>query len=84
MIGALTQDANITVDLPIKKQLDQVNTVLIFLRTNIVTIIAFLVLLSAQLIYALMLADIETKTFEYGMLRALGMSKSNLAVTVFL
>ena len=84
MIGALTQDANITLSLPIKEQLDQVNTVLVFLRSNVVTIVAFLVILCAQLIYALLLADIETKTFEYGMLRALGMSKSNLALTVFL
>lgn len=84
MINALSQDANVTVNLPIKDQLDQVDTVQIFLRSNVVTIVAFLVILCAQLIYALMLADIEMKTFEYGMLRALGLSKSNLAVTVFL
>ena len=48
------------------------------------TIVVFLMILSAQLIYALMLADIEMKTFEYGMLRALGLSKKNLAFTIFL
>ena len=46
------------------------------------TIIAFLAILSTQLIYSLMLSDVEQKTFEFGMLRALGYNTIDLFVTI--
>jgi len=46
------------------------------------TIVAFLVILSAQLIYSLLLSDVEGKTFEFGMLRALGFSTKNIMVVI--
>ena len=43
-----------------------------------ITIIIFLGLLSAMLLYSLMLSDVDSKTYEYGMLRALGFRKKML------
>ena len=40
-----------------------------------ITIIIFLGILSAMLLYSLMLSDVDSKTYEYGMLRALGFRK---------
>lgn len=40
--------------------------------------ICFLAILSSQLLYSLMLSDVDQKTYEYGMLRALGFQSSHL------
>lgn len=53
-----------------------------FMNNNYILIIGFLTILSSLMIYGLMLSDIDTKTFEFGMLRALGFNKSNLAATI--
>lgn len=42
----------------------------------------FLGIISMQLIYSLMMSDIEDKTYEFGMLRALGFSKTNIIITI--
>ena len=41
-------------------------------------IIIFLAILSFVLIYSLMLSDVDSKTYEYGMLRALGFRSAHL------
>lgn len=46
-----------------------------YFNSNMVTIIIFLAILSTMLIYSLMLQDVTSKTYEYGMLRALGFKK---------
>ena len=50
----------------------------VFLSTSLSTIVFFLAILSIQLIYSLMLSDVEEKTYQYGMLRALGFRNKNL------
>ncbi|KAI9168390.1 hypothetical protein H9P43_007762 [Blastocladiella emersonii ATCC 22665] len=50
----------------------------IFMNEIFFTVIAVLSLLAVLLIYALLLADVEEKTFEYGMLRSLGMQQASL------
>ena len=47
-------------------------------------IVVFLAILCIQLIYSLMLSDVEGKTFEFGMLRALGFNTKNLMITIIL
>ena len=47
-----------------------------------VTIIIFLAILSTMLIYSLMLQDVNSKTYEYGMLRALGFKKLYLVEVI--
>jgi ABC-type antimicrobial peptide transport system permease subunit len=42
------------------------------------TVVFFLAILSIQLIYSLMIADVDEKTYQYGMLRALGFHKNGL------
>ena len=64
--------------------MEQVDTIAVFLDTNMLTLTAFLAILSAQLIYSLMLSDVEERTFEMGMLRALGFNTNNVLGTVFL
>jgi len=54
----------------------------VFMNTIMGTIVAFLGILGAQLIYSLMLSDVEDKTFQFGMLRALGFSTKNLVTTI--
>lgn len=43
-----------------------------FLDNMIATSIFLLVMLAVLLIYSLMISDVEEKTYEFGMLRALG------------
>lgn len=47
-----------------------------------VTIVIFLAILSTMLIYSLMLQDVNSKTYEYGMLRALGFKKLYLVEVI--
>lgn len=42
------------------------------------SVLTFLTLLSMLLIYSLMLGDVEEKTYEFGMLRALGLQHKTL------
>ena len=49
-----------------------------FLDSTLITIIVFLSMLSAMLLYSLMLSDVDSKTYEYGMLRSLGFKKTHL------
>ena len=44
----------------------------VFLVSSMSTVVFFLGILSIVLIYSLMLSDVDEKTYEYGMLRALG------------
>ena len=49
-----------------------------FLDGILMTIIIFLGVLSGMLLYSLMLSDVDAKTYQYGMLRALGFKKRML------
>ena len=51
-----------------------------FLESIFYTSLALLALLSILLIYSLMLSDVEEKTYEFGMLRALGFNHKALIV----
>jgi len=59
-----------------------VEFITIFTNSNMLAIVAFLAILCTQLIYSLMLSDVEEKTYEFGMLRALGFSTKNVAITI--
>ena len=45
-------------------------------------VIFFLGILAAQLIYSLMLTDVDSKTYEFGMLRALGFNTNNIFMLI--
>jgi ABC-type antimicrobial peptide transport system permease subunit len=75
-------DSNVTISLPLKVSLEGAEFITIFLNTILGTIIAFLGILSVQLIYSLMLSDVDEKTYEFGMLRALGFNTKNVVVLI--
>ena len=77
-------DSNITISLPLKASLEGAEFITIFLNTILGTIIAFLGFLSVQLIYSLMLSDVDEKTYEFGMLRALGFNTKNYKKSILL
>jgi len=54
-----------------------------FLDNIFGTVIAIIVVLGIMLIYSLLLNDVEAKTYEYGMLRALGMRNKVLIQVLF-
>jgi ABC-type antimicrobial peptide transport system permease subunit len=49
-----------------------------FLNSLLLTVIIFLGVLASQLLYSLMLSDVDAKTYSFGMLRSLGMRKQRL------
>jgi len=55
-----------------------------FLNASLLTIIIYLGMLSTMLLYSLMLSDVDGKTYEYGMLRALGFKKSYLTSLILM
>jgi ABC-type antimicrobial peptide transport system permease subunit len=63
---------------PIATSLEETIFVRYFLENVFGAVIALLVLLGVLLIYSLLLNDVEGKTYEYGMLRALGMKQRTL------
>ena len=46
--------------------------------------VAFLGFLCTQLIYSLMLTDVEERTYEYAILRVLGFNNENLVAAIFI
>lgn len=55
-----------------------------FLNANLFTVVIFLAILSTMLLYSLMLSDVDGKTYEYGMLRALGFKKNHLVRAIIM
>lgn len=84
MIDTLGLNANITVTTPLKQQLRSVELITVFFNSITLCIVLFLALLCTQLIYSLMLSDVDEKTFEFGMLRALGFNTKNLTVMIIM
>jgi ABC-type antimicrobial peptide transport system permease subunit len=82
IMDQLSLDSNVTVTTPLKSQLNQVQLITVFFNSIMTTIVLFLAILCTQLIYSLMLSDVEEKTFEFGMLRALGFNTKNITITI--
>ena len=82
LMTAITHGSNMTIKAPLRDQMASANFIIIFTNQGFSTIIVFLGIISMQLIYSLVLSDIEDKTYEFGMLRALGFSKSNIIITI--
>ena len=66
-------DVNITSTTPVLSALEGFQFVGIFVQSIFANIVFILSLLSIMLIYSLMVADVDSKTYEMGMLRALGL-----------
>ncbi len=72
LIDKISINYNGTVSTPIQDQMQTSSMLKIFLNNTMLTVVVFLIILCIQLIYSLMLSDVEEKTYEFGMLRALG------------
>ncbi|KAL6065065.1 FtsX domain-containing protein [Balamuthia mandrillaris] len=64
--------------LPINEFLNTVDIARAFLDQLLIVIVSVLILHSMLVIYSLLLSNAEEKTYEYGMLRALGMQHNSL------
>jgi len=75
---------NVTVSSPVKGSLEQFEYIKLFLDSTLLTIVFFILILSAMLIYSLMVSDIDEKTYEMAMLRALGLRSDSLIQMILL
>lgn len=78
LMDQLAINTNATMTTPMLDSIKQVEQIRVFLSSAFSIIVFFLAVLSIQLIYSLMLSDVEEKTYQYGMLRALGFRNKNL------
>lgn len=83
-MAALGQSTNMTMSAPLAQQFKLTSKLKDYFDSNMVTVIVFLAILSTMLIYSLMLQDVNAKTYEYGMLRALGFRKLYLVQVISL
>lgn len=84
VMGKLTQRTNCTLMTPLAYQFQLTATIKDFINSSIGNIIIFLAILLATLMYSLMLQDVNQKTYEFGMLRALGWKKKYLVSVISL
>ena len=67
---------------PLRDAIEGLGFVRLFLDNSFNAVIFFLVILSILLIYSLMLSDVDEKTYEYGMIRALGFQHKSLITMI--
>lgn len=75
IVEALGDDFGATITAPVHAGLETYYYVEIFLNQIFLFCLVIMVFLVACLVYSLLLADSEAKTYEYGMLRALGLKQ---------
>jgi ABC-type antimicrobial peptide transport system permease subunit len=78
IIEKLGYDYPVKMTLPLYESLDSLQIVKVFLENIFSSVMFFLWILSVMLVYSLMLGNVEERTYEFGMLRALGFKKGNL------
>ena len=84
LTNALSLSSNSTLSAPLLGAVQGVGFVSIFLDNAMLTVVVFLAILSTQLIYSLMISDVDEKTYDYGMLRALGFQSKSLMTLISL
>ncbi|EFC47009.1 FtsX domain-containing protein [Naegleria gruberi] len=68
----------VTYTLPLLSALDGTKFISLFIDQIFIGVVVMLAILGIILIFALLLANVEEKTYEYGMLRALGLRQYSL------
>ena len=75
---------------PVRMQMDLLSsmetfsTAILFLGLIFDIIVLLFVILSILLIYSLLMISVETKTFEFGVMRMIGLSKSGIITMILL
>lgn len=84
IVNRIGLPANATCSTPLQLEFSKTKLMQSFLASTLIVVICFLGILSSQLLYSLMLSDVDQKTYEYGMLRALGFKSSHLVSMITL
>lgn len=84
IVDRIGLDSNSSITAPLVAAVKQIGILRIFLSSSMATVVFFLGILSIQLIYSLMIADVEEKTYQYGMIRALGFKQRGLITLISL
>lgn len=71
-------------DLDVLEEMELFSTAILFLGLIFDIIILLFVFLSVLLIYSLLMISVESKTFEFGVMRMVGLSKSGLIYMILL
>ena len=69
----ISLEANVTSETPIATNMEAQNVIEFMLNNVLVTVIFFVCLLSFILIFSLMQTDVEERTYEFAVLRTVGM-----------
>lgn len=76
--------SNVTVSTPIYTSIKSLDIINQILENFMFMIIFFLCLISFILIYSLMQSDVEERTYEFAMLRTLGLQNKNLIILLLI
>ena len=71
-------------DLPVLQAMEGFSQAILFLGLIFDIIIMLFIILSILLIYSLLMISVESKTFEFGIMRMVGLSKSGIINLVLL
>lgn len=80
--STIPYNANITISTPLKENLRGAKMISVFMASNMGAIVVFLSIISVKLIYSLLISNVSEKTYEFGMLRALGFTTKNVVTTI--
>lgn len=70
--------------LDVLEQMETYSEAILFLGLIFNVIIVLFIILSVLLIYSLLMISVETKTFEFGVMRMVGLSKSGIINMIIL
>jgi ABC-type antimicrobial peptide transport system permease subunit len=71
-------------DMDLLKNMEIFSTAILFLGLIFDIIVLLFVILSVLLIYSLLMISVESKTFEFGVMRMIGLSKSGIISIIIL
>ena len=84
MNQALGYEFPVQIESPIFTTLSTMELGSAFLKDSLIIIMVFLWILCVLLVYSLMLGNVDERTYEFGMMRSLGLKKNNLIYLIIL
>ena len=84
IINALGRNHMVNIEAPLLDNFKLLDVVRTFLQVILFGIMAFLWILSVLLVYSLMLGNVDERTYESSMLRALGFQKNDLIILIII
>jgi len=74
----------VRMQMPVLRQMQTLSNAILILGLIFDIIILLFIILSVLLIYSLLMISVETKTFEFGVMRMVGLSKSGIIQMIIL